>query len=41
MQYKHALRILTGKNDRQINPQRLQKLRIWASGPLVQQIKSL
>ena len=35
------LGILTGKKHRQIKLQRLQKVRIWAFGPLAHQIKIL
>ena len=38
---KVFIRILTGKKHRQIKLQRLQKVRIWAFGPLVHQINSL
>ena len=36
-----CLRILTGKKNRQITRQRLQKVRIWGFGSLVQQINYL
>ena len=35
------LRILTGKKNHQIKLQRLQKVKIWAFGLLVQQINSV
>ena len=37
----NSLRILTGKKQRQVKLQRLQKVRIWAFGSLVHQINSL